>query len=121
MDGRLKDAGLIGTRSEPRDVVRLVGPDEMPGTTAAHVYVVGLVDSIWPQPPRVDLFDTRGLIDVDRRLFLGAIMGAEESLTLTFARDYWGTIVVPSRFLHEMGVLDVQVTEGYRMAGSDGR
>jgi hypothetical protein len=48
--------------------------------------------------------DSRELQEERRNCFV-AITRAQESLTMTYARSYWGWNKRPSRFLNEMGIL----------------
>jgi superfamily I DNA/RNA helicase len=111
-----------GVEQEPlalRNVVQLRSLEAASGEVFRHVYMPGLVEGVLPACPPFPIDDGRLETDGDRRLLYSAMMGAEESLTLTSAGRYeslsstgqlWHRTAVPSRFLYEMGILDMPIS-----------
>ncbi len=89
----------------PPDAVRCLTIHSSKGMEFAHVYLVGLVEDQLPSFQAVKQgADSRELQEERRNCFV-AITRAQESLTMTYARSYWGWNKRPSRFLNEMGIL----------------
>jgi superfamily I DNA/RNA helicase len=110
------------TRSLPHlNDVEVLRPEMGIGRVFAHVYIVALVEGLWPPWARVPIDGVNHEVDADRRVLFAKMMAAQESLTLTSACQYGPMSTAPSRFLYEMEVLEAQVAAPYRTAGSDGR
>jgi DNA helicase-2/ATP-dependent DNA helicase PcrA len=89
----------------PPNATRCLTIHSSKGMEFEHVYVVGLVEDQLPSFQAVKKGpDSRELQEERRNCFV-AITRAQESLTLTYARRYWGWTKEPSRFLFEMGLL----------------
>jgi DNA helicase-2/ATP-dependent DNA helicase PcrA len=73
------------------------------GQEFQHVYLVGLVEDQLPSYYARQNGDKSREIEEERRNCFVAITRVQESLTLTFARSYFGYSKEPSRFLKEMG------------------
>ena len=69
------------------------------GKEFRHVYLMGLAEEQLPSYYAV----RDGTIEEERRSCFVAITRAQETLTLTYAREYFGYAKQPSRFLAEMG------------------
>jgi len=70
-----------------------------------HVYLVGLVEDHLPSWAAIRNGDCSREMQEERRNCFVAITRAQETLTLTFARNVHGWQKAPSRFLQEMGLL----------------
>ena len=71
------------------------------GKEFRHVYLMGLAEGQLPSYYAVQ--DGTAAIEEERRNCFVAITRAQETLTLTYAREYSGYAKQPSRFLAEMG------------------
>ena len=71
------------------------------GKEFRHVYLMGLAEEQLPSYYAVR--DGAAAIEEERRNCFVAITRAQETLTLTYAREYAGYAKRPSRFLAEMG------------------
>uniref|UniRef100_A0A7V4LDZ6 DNA 3'-5' helicase n=1 Tax=Desulfobacca acetoxidans TaxID=60893 RepID=A0A7V4LDZ6_9BACT len=76
------------------------------GTEFKHVYLFGLVEDQLPSFQSKKKGDDSREMQEERRNCFVAITRCQETLTLTYAREYFGWSKEPSRFLSEMGVLD---------------
>lgn len=75
------------------------------GMEFEHVYLIGLVEDQLPSFQAVKKGPESRELQEERRNCFVAITRAQESLTMTYARRYWGWSREPSRFLSEMGLL----------------
>jgi DNA helicase-2/ATP-dependent DNA helicase PcrA len=69
------------------------------------VFLIGLVEAELPSYWAIKAGDNSDQMREERRNCFVAITRAEETLTLTYARHYFGYSKEPSRFLLEMGLL----------------
>ena len=92
--------------AEPKpDEVRCVTIHQAKGKGFPHVYLIGVAEDVLPSWHAKKLgADGPGIREERRNCFV-AITRASESLTLTYARSYFGWEKSPSRFLSEMGLL----------------
>ena len=74
------------------------------GKEREHVYLMGLAEEQLPSYYAVR--DGGAAIEEERRNCFVAITRAQETLTLTYARQYSGYAKEPSRFLAEMGPIE---------------
>lgn len=90
----------------PPNATRCLTIHSSKGMEFEHVYLVGLVEDQLPSFQAVKKGpESRELQEERRNCFVG-ITRAQESLTLTYAGEYWGWKRSPSRFLSEMGLVN---------------
>lgn len=75
------------------------------GMEFKHVYLVGLAEDNLPSFQSIKAGDQSREMQEERRNCFVAITRTEETLTLTFAKKYFGWAKKSSRFLTEMGLL----------------
>jgi len=89
----------------PDDAVRCLTIHSSKGLEFRHVYLVGLAEDQLPSFQSIKKGpDSREMREERRNCFV-AITRAEESLTMTYALQYFGYPKMPSRFLREMGLV----------------
>jgi DNA helicase-2/ATP-dependent DNA helicase PcrA len=93
------------TPPPPTYAVRCMTIHGAKGMEFRHVYVAGMVEDQLPSFQAVKKGDESRELQEERRNCFVAITRAQESLTLTYARTYWGWSKSPSRFLREMELL----------------
>ena len=71
-----------------------------------HVYLVGLVEDQLPSFQSIKRGPDSREMQEERRNCFVAITRCQESLNLSYAREYFGWPKRPSRFLKEMGLED---------------
>jgi DNA helicase-2/ATP-dependent DNA helicase PcrA len=76
------------------------------GKEFKHVYLIGLVDDELPSFQSKRKGNNSPEMEEERRNCYVAITRTIETLTLSFAKRYWGWSKDPSRFLFEMGLLE---------------
>jgi DNA helicase-2/ATP-dependent DNA helicase PcrA len=89
----------------PAGAVRCLTIHAAKGMEFRDVFLVGLVEDELPSWAATKKGTDSAEIREERRNCFVAITRAEESLTLTYADEYFGYSKSPSRFLREMGVL----------------
>ena len=67
-----------------------------------HLYVIGMVEDIWPSWSAIRQDKNSQKIDDERMNFFRAITCAEKSLTITYSKYIFGYEKKPSRFLVDM-------------------
>lgn len=71
-----------------------------------HVYLVGLVEGELPSFQSIRKGNGSPEMEEERRNCFVAITRTVETLTLSYARNYYGWKKHPSRFIHEMGLIN---------------
>jgi len=89
----------------PKDAVRCLTIAASKGMEFRHVFLIGLVEDELPGYYARKKGDATDDMREERRNCFVAITRAEETLTLTYADQYFGYEKAPSRFLSEMGVV----------------
>ncbi len=69
-----------------------------------HVYLIGMAQEVFPSYRALQKGETSAEVEEERRSCFVAITRAQETLTMTGARTYFGYRKRPSQFLAEMGV-----------------
>ena len=69
-----------------------------------HVYLIGMAQEVFPSYRALKKGETSAEVEEERRSCFVAITRAQETLTMTGARTYFGYQKRPSQFLAEMGV-----------------
>ena len=69
-----------------------------------HVYLIGLAQEVFPSYRALRKGEASAAVEEERRSCFVAITRAQETLTMTGARTYFGYPKRPSQFLAEMGV-----------------
>ena len=69
-----------------------------------HVYLIGMAQEVFPSYRALQRGRKNKEVEKERRSCFVAITRAQETLTLTRAREYFGWMKGPSQFLGEMGV-----------------
>ena len=75
------------------------------GMEFKHVYLIGLVEDQLPSFQSIKKGPASREMQEERRSCFVALTRCTESLTMTYADEYFGWQKQPSRFLREMGVL----------------
>ncbi len=88
----------------PKNAVRCLTIHSSKGLEFKRVYLIGLVEEQLPSWAAVKKGDDSLEIREERRNCFVAITRAEESLTITYSKRYFGYLKQPSRFLSEMGI-----------------
>jgi len=91
----------------PEDAVRCLTIHSSKGMEFEHVYLVGMVEDQLPSFQSKKKGDHSREMQEERRNCFVAITRAQSTLTLTYADMYFGRSKKPSRFLYEMGLVDV--------------
>lgn len=74
------------------------------GLEFKHVYLIGMAQEVFPSYRALKKGETSAAVEEERRSCFVAITRAQETLTMTGARTYFGYHKRPSQFLAEMGV-----------------
>ena len=74
------------------------------GLQFRHVYLIGMAQEVFPSYRALQSGRKSKEVQEERRSCFVAITRAQETLTLTRAREYFGWAKQPSQFLEEMGV-----------------
>ena len=102
----LQELDLSSKASLPaNDDVQCLTIHSAKGKEFQHVYLVGLAEDQLPSYHAIRNGDRD--IEEERRNCFVAITRAQASLTLTCAESYFGWSKKPSRFLQEMGLIDL--------------
>ena len=88
----------------PKGAVRCLTIAASKGMEFRHVFLIGVVEDELPGYYARKKGDASDDMREERRNCFVAITRAEETLTLTYANEYFGRDKQPSRFLDEMGV-----------------
>ena len=100
----LQELDLRSVTEEPGpEQVRCMTIHQAKGKEFEHVYLVGLAEDQLPSHYAKNGGENGPRIEEERRNCFVAITRARESLTLTYARSYFGWDKEPSRFLSETG------------------
>ena len=100
----LQEMDLRSVAGEPGpDQVRCMTIHQAKGKEFEHVYLVGLAEDQLPSHYAKNGGENGPKIEEERRNCFVALTRARKSLTLTYARSYFGWEKGPSRFLSEMG------------------
>ena len=91
----------------PKDAVPCSTIHASKGMEFDHVYLVGMVEDQLPSWAALKKGDDSREMQEERRNCFVAITRAQETLTLTYSDHMQGWRKQPSRFLFEMGVLDL--------------
>ena len=75
------------------------------GNEFKHVYLAGLAEDVLPSFQSKKKGNLSPEFEEERRNCFVAVTRCEQTLTLSYARRYWGYGKTPSRFLREMGLL----------------
>jgi DNA helicase-2/ATP-dependent DNA helicase PcrA len=92
-------------RPAPPNAVRCLTIHASKGMEFKHVFLTAMVDGELPSWAATRKGDESSAMREERRSCFVAITRAEETLTLTYARRYFGFEKTPSRFLNEMELL----------------
>jgi DNA helicase-2/ATP-dependent DNA helicase PcrA len=92
-------------RPAPPNAVRCLTIHASKGMEFKHVFLTGVVEDELPSWAAKRKGDSSSEMREERRSCFVAITRAEETLTLTYARRYFGYDKAPSRFLREMSLL----------------
>jgi len=97
----------LSEKSTPisEDAVRCLTVHSSKGLEFRHVYLVGLVEDELPSFQSIKKGDESLELQEERRNCFVAITRAQETLTLTYAKKYFGWGKTPSRFLAEMELI----------------
>lgn len=87
----------------PPEAVRCLTIHTSKGMEFHHVYLVGMSEDVLPSFQSIKKGDQSRDMQEERRNCFVAITRTLETLTLTYAREYFGWPKQPSRFLREMG------------------
>jgi DNA helicase-2/ATP-dependent DNA helicase PcrA len=90
----------------PANATRCLTIHSAKGMEFEHVYLVGLVEDQLPSFQAVKKGAESRELQEERRNCFVAITRTQETLTMTYARAYWGWSRQPSRFLREMGLAE---------------
>lgn len=90
----------------PPNAVRCMTVHASKGLEFRHVFLVGLAEDELPSWAAIKKGADSAEMAEERRNCFVAITRAEETLTLSYSREYFGYRKAPSRFLVEMGVVD---------------
>lgn len=90
----------------PPNATRCLTIHSAKGMEFEHVYLVGLAEDQLPSFQAVKKGPHSRELQEERRNCFVAITRSQESLTLTYAKRYWGWAKAPSRFLAEMGLVE---------------
>jgi DNA helicase-2/ATP-dependent DNA helicase PcrA len=88
----------------PADAVRCLTIHGSKGLEFKHVYLIGLADEVLPSFQALRKGERSREVEEERRNCFVAITRTQETLTLTYSRQYFGWSKRPSRFLREMGL-----------------
>lgn len=88
----------------PKNAIRCLTIHASKGMEFHHVFLIGLVEDELPSWAAVKKGAESAEMREERRNCFVAITRAEETLTLTYAGEYFGWSKKPSRFLEEMGL-----------------
>ena len=100
----LQEMDLRSVAGEPEpDQVRCMTIHQAKGKEFEHVYLVGLAEDQLPSHYAKNGGESGPKIEEERRNCFVALTRARKTLTLTYARSYFGWEKGPSRFLSEMG------------------
>ncbi len=88
----------------PKGAVRCLTIAASKGMEFRHVFLIGVVEDELPGYYARKKGDASDDMREERRNCFVAITRAEETLTLTYANEYFGRDKQPSRFLEEMGI-----------------
>lgn len=100
MDLRAKE------KPAPAEAVRCLTIHGSKGMEFCHVFLIGMVEDELPSWAAVKKGSDSDEMREERRNCFVAITRAEETLTLTYASEYFGYSKKPSRFLAEMGLVN---------------
>lgn len=89
-----------------KDCVRLQTVHTAKGVEFDNVYVIGLIEDQFPTYFAIKNGDSA--IQEERRNCFVAVTRSSRKLYLSYARQYFGWSKQPSRFLHEMGLINGQ-------------
>ena len=78
------------------------------GNEFGHVYLAGLAEDVLPSFQSKKKGDRSPEFEEERRNCFVAVTRCEQTLTLSYAKRYFGYAKAPSRFLKEMGVLPAE-------------
>ena len=103
----LQELDLRSVAEEPGpEQVRCMTIHQAKGKEFEHVYLVGLTEDQLPSYYAKNGGENGPQIEEERRSCFVAITRASATLTLTYARSYFGWEKSPSRFLSEMGMIE---------------
>jgi len=89
----------------PPDAVLCLTIHGSKGLEFCHVYLIGLVEDELPSFQSIKKGDMSREMQEERRNCFVAITRAQDTLTLTYAKKYFGWVKTPSRFLKEMELI----------------
>jgi DNA helicase-2/ATP-dependent DNA helicase PcrA len=95
------------TPEAPSNVVRCLTVHSSKGLEFQHVYLVGMAEDQLPSFQSKKAGDDSREMQEERRNCFVAITRAVETLTMSYGQKYNGWRKQPSRFLFEMGLLDI--------------
>ncbi|MCP4352151.1 MAG: ATP-dependent helicase [Desulfobacterales bacterium] len=93
------------TPDPPSDAIHCYTIQSLMGLEFEHVYMIGLAEDQLPSWGAIKKGDNSHEMQEERRNCFVAITRTLESLTMTYANEYFGWAKQPSRFLYEMGLL----------------
>ncbi|MBN8555428.1 MAG: ATP-dependent helicase [Deltaproteobacteria bacterium] len=94
------------TPAIPENAVRCLTIHSSKGMEFSHVYLIGMVEDQIPSFQSVKEGDGSKEMQEERRNCFVAITRTQDTLSLSYAKKYFGWQKKPSRFLCEMGLLD---------------
>ena len=80
------------------------------GSEFDHVYLCGLAEDVLPSFLSKKNGDRSPEFEEERRNCFVAVTRCQRTLTLTYAKRYWGYAKAPSRFLSEMGLTSLDIS-----------
>jgi DNA helicase-2/ATP-dependent DNA helicase PcrA len=95
----------VKTPPIPPQAVRCLTIHSSKGMEFEHVYLVGMVEDQLPSYASIQQGANSCAMQEERRNCFVAITRVQSTLTMTYAREYFGWRKRPSRFLKEMGVV----------------
>lgn len=102
----LQEMEIHSKESTPKkDAIRLMTIHGAKGKEFSHVYLIGLVEDELPSFQSIQKGDESPEMEEERRNCFVAITRTKTSLTLSYAKKYYGYPKKSSRFLREMGLI----------------
>ena len=92
------------TPSAATNAIQCITVHRSRGLQFRHVYLIGMAQEMFPSYRALQRGRKSKEVQEERRSCFVAITQAQETLTLTRAREYFGWAKGPSQFLEEMGV-----------------
>lgn len=105
----LQELELVSKEKEPSPLcVQCTTIHSSKGKEFDRVYLIGLVEDELPSYQSIKNGGDSIEMEEERRNCFVAITRTKETLILTYSEYYYGWRKQPSRFLHEMGIMDIE-------------